>query len=91
MMYTLDYDKVYQNMATRFEKLLSVDMVIILKIVDNERLEWMSTTNKKKRSLVGKLNVKDKLIYECLSEKESFVINEPDKDLLYHPKITKIF
>ena len=38
MMYTLDYDKVYQNMATRFEKLLSVDMVIILKIVDNERL-----------------------------------------------------
>lgn len=78
-------------MGTKFEKLLSCDQVILIKIIDNDRLEWTNATNKNRRSLVGKLGLRDKLIYECFSENESFVINEPEKDLLYHPKISKIF
>eukprot|EP00347_Sterkiella_histriomuscorum_P019108 403342919 len=91
MMYTLDQDKVFQSMGTKFEKLLSCDQVIILKIVDNEKLDWANCMNRKQRNLIGKLNLRDKLIYECFSENESIVINEPDKDLLYHPKLAKTF
>ena len=78
-------------MGSKFEKLLSCDQVVIIKIIDNDRLEWANNTNKKKRSLHGKLGLRDKLIYECFSENESIVINEPEKDLLYHPKLAKAF
>lgn len=79
------------NFASKFEKLLSCEQVVLLKIVNNDKLEWVNQYSKKKVSLDGKLSLKDKLIYECFSENESFVINEPDKDMLFHPKLGKVF
>mmetsp|Transcript_25849 Transcript_25849/g.25120 ORF Transcript_25849/g.25120 Transcript_25849/m.25120 type:complete len:136 (+) Transcript_25849:1265-1672(+) len=38
-----------------------------------------------------KLSLKEKLFYECYSENQSFIINEPDKEMLYHPKIGRQF
>lgn len=90
-MYNLDSDKVFQSMGNKFEKLLSCDQVIILRVLDNEKLEWVNCESRKHRSLYGKLSLRDKLIYEVFSENQNIVINEPDKDLLYHPKIAKAF
>lgn len=64
---------------------------MLLKIIDNERLDWVNQTGKKKVLLEGKLSIKDRLIYDCFTENEGYVINEPDKDLLYHPKLAKPF
>jgi hypothetical protein len=36
MMYTLDQDKVFLTFSSKFEKLLSCEVVILLKIVDND-------------------------------------------------------
>lgn len=86
MLLDLDYERVFHSMGSKFEKILSCEQVVILRIKD-ERLEWLNDSNDKKKKMILKL--KDKLIYDCFSENQSFVINEPDKDLMYHPKIGK--
>jgi hypothetical protein len=88
MLFNLDYVKVFWNMANKFEKLLQCESVIILRCKD-EKLEWLNNFTEKQKKL--KLNLKDKLLYECFSENQSFVINEPDKDIMFHPKIGKQF
>ena len=72
-------------MGSKFEKILSCESVVILKIKEDV-LEWANNTNRKKSV---NLRLRDKLIYECYSENHGFIINEPEKDLMYHPKIGK--
>ena len=35
--------------------------------------------------------MKDKLIYECYSENHCFIINDPEKEILFNPKLGKMF
>lgn len=72
MLYNLEYDKVYLNMANKFEKMLSCEQVVLLKIKD-DKLVWLNA-RKTKKSISnnarggGQLELRDKLIYECYTE-----------------------
>ena len=47
MLYNLEHDKVYMNMAVKFEKMLSCEQVALLRIKDG-KLYWLNARRTKK-------------------------------------------